>query len=145
MRILILLFPWVELFTLIQLGVATSALSAIFYVLLTLVAGLLLLRNQGFQILGRIQERQQHGGPIATTLMADELALGLAAILLIIPGLITDACALLVVIGPLRRRLAAVLMGRQTRTEDPRWQNQDSASGAGPTTIDGEFRRLDDD
>ena len=41
MRLFILLLPWLELFTLIQLGIETSALTAIAYVLGTLVLGVL--------------------------------------------------------------------------------------------------------
>ena len=37
MRVFFMLLPWLELFTLIQLGVETSALTAIFYVLFTFV------------------------------------------------------------------------------------------------------------
>ena len=36
MRFIIMLLPWLELFTLIQLGIETSALTALGYVLFTL-------------------------------------------------------------------------------------------------------------
>ncbi len=36
MRLLILLLPWLELFSLIKLGVETSALTALLYVFVTL-------------------------------------------------------------------------------------------------------------
>ena len=47
MRLLIALLPWLELFTLIQLGIETSALTAIGYVLLTLLLGIVILQWQG--------------------------------------------------------------------------------------------------
>ena len=46
MRFFFMLLPWLELFTLIQLGIETSALTAIFYVLATLTLGVLVLRRQ---------------------------------------------------------------------------------------------------
>ena len=39
MRILFLAYPWLELLSLIQLGINTSALIALGYVLLTVLAG----------------------------------------------------------------------------------------------------------
>ena len=47
MRVFFLLLPWLELFTLIQLGIETSALTALGYVFLTFLAGLFVLRIQG--------------------------------------------------------------------------------------------------
>ena len=45
MRILFLAYPWLELLSLIQLGINTSALIALGYVLLTVLAGMTLLRG----------------------------------------------------------------------------------------------------
>ena len=59
MRLFLLLLPWLELFTLIQLGVATSALAALAYVFLTFVAGLALLRLQGRDLFNRLREAQE--------------------------------------------------------------------------------------
>jgi len=47
MRLFILLLPWLELFTLIELGIRTSALTALAWVLATLLLGLALLQRQG--------------------------------------------------------------------------------------------------
>ena len=59
MRFFFMLLPWLELFTLIQLGIETSALTVIFYVLATLVLGVLVLRRQGMQMIERLQGVQQ--------------------------------------------------------------------------------------
>jgi UPF0716 protein FxsA len=137
MRLLLLLLPWLELFTLIQLGVETSALTALGWVLLTLVLGGLLLRKQGEGMLRRLRETQQ-GFVINPGWLVDDMAMGLAAVLLMVPGLITDALAVLVMIGPLRRRLARALGGRRPRREAPGDSPQDA------TTLEGDYRRLDD-
>lgn len=137
MRWIIILLPWLELFTLIQLGVETSALTALGWVLLTLVLGILLLQKQGEGMFRRLRETQQ-GFVINPGWLVDDMAMGLAAVLLIVPGLITDALAVLVMIGPLRRRLARVLGGQRPRREAPGESSRDS------TTLEGDFRRLDD-
>ena len=137
MRVFFLLLPWLELFTLIQLGVETSALTAIFYVLLTFVLGLAVLRRQGMGMFERLRQSQQ-GRVIGPDLLLDDMWLGFAGLLLIFPGMISDFIALVVMIGPLRRRLARWLGGAAPEPYEPR---RDSASH---DTIEGDFQRLDD-
>ena len=133
MRLIILLLPWLELFTLIQLGVETSALTALGYVLLTAVAGMWLLRRQGEGMFQRLREAQQ-GAVLGPQLLLDDMAVGLAGLLLIVPGMISDVAALLVLVGPLQRWLG----GAQPQPFRP--ENEKS----GPTTLEGEYRRLDE-
>jgi len=137
MRLIILLLPWLELFTLIQLGVETSALTALGYVLLTAVAGMWLLRRQGQGMFQRLREAQQ-GAVLGPQLLLDDMAVGLAGLLLIVPGMISDVAALLVLVGPLRRKLQRWLGGAQSQPFRP--ENEKS----GPTTLEGEYRRLDE-
>ena len=59
MRFFIMLLPWLELATLIQLGIETSALTALFYVFLTFVAGIAILRYQGVEMFTRLRETQE--------------------------------------------------------------------------------------
>jgi UPF0716 protein FxsA len=138
MRLFILLLPWLELFTLIQLGIQTSALTAIAYVLVTLVLGMVVLQRQGEGMFERLRQSQE-GRIIGPELLLDDMAMGLAGLLLIIPGMITDAAALLVMIGPLRRRLARILAGPQPEPYAPGRDRGDHA------TIEGEYRRLEEE
>jgi UPF0716 protein FxsA len=128
MRLLIMLLPWLELFTLIQLGIETSALTAIGYVLATLALGILVLQRQGQGMFERLREAQE-GRIIGPQLLLDDMAMGLAGLLLIIPGMI----------GPLRRRLANWIFGPQPEPYAP--QRDDSSH----ITIEGNYRRVDDD
>lgn len=137
MRWIIILLPWLELFTLIQLGVETSAFAALGWVLLTLVLGILLLQKQGEGMFRRLREVQQ-GFVISPGWLMDDMAMSLAAVLLMVPGLITDTLAVLVMIGPLRRRLARLLGGGHPRRMEPEDPPQ------GQTTLEGDYRRLDD-
>ena len=137
MRVFFLLLPWLELFTLIQLGVETSALTAILYVLLTFVLGLAVLRRQGMGMFERLRQSQQ-GSVIGPDLLLDDMWLGFAGLLLIFPGMISDVIALVVMIGPLRRRLSRWLGGA---APEPYVPERDSASH---DTIEGDFQRMDD-
>ena len=138
MRLFLLLLPWLELFTLIQLGIETSALTAVFYVLATLVLGRFGLRRQGMQMLERLQGVQQ-GRVLGSDLLVDDMAMGLAGVLFMFPGMISDFAALVVMIGPLRRRLAGALGGPQPEPYAPQ-RDFDS-----DITIEGQYTRVDED
>ena len=138
MRFFIMLLPWLELFTLIQLGIETSALTALAWVFGSLALGILILQRQGQGMFERLRESQE-GRIIGPQLLLDDMAVGLAGLLLIIPGLITDCAALIVMIGPLRRRLATWLLGPQPEPYAP---ERDRGTHQ---TIEGSFHRVDDD
>jgi UPF0716 protein FxsA len=135
-----LLLPWIELWTLIELGSATSGLIALGYVFLTMVMGVGLIRRQGEGMMARIQQQQAQGGILSPEWMMDDLALVGSGLLLMIPGIVTDLLAIIFAIGPVRRGLAR-LLGIKT----VRGQSRDSDPSDSPsTTIEGEYRRLDD-
>jgi UPF0716 protein FxsA len=146
------LLPWVELFTLIQLGGEIGALMTVAYVFATLMLGLTILRFQGMEIIARLREAQARGVMVGG-LLADDLAMGLGGLLLMVPGLITDFAAVLVFVGPIWRRLT----GTTPRAEAPGGPGQAGPfSNTGPLdresprnrpgdSIEGEFRRIDDE
>ena len=138
MRFFIMLLPWLELFTLIQLGIETSALTALAWVLGSLFLGVAVLQRQGQGMFERLRESQE-GRIIGPQLLLDDMAMGLAGLLLIIPGLITDTAAIIVMIGPLRRRLAGWLLGPQPEPYAPARDN------GSHETIEGTYRRVDDE
>ena|SRR6056297_810588 len=138
MRFIVFLVPWLELFTLIQLGIETSALTALGYVLATLLLGIALLQRQGREIFEHLRESQRTGSAGAQLLL-DDMALGLAGLLLMVPGLITDFAALVVLVGPLRRRIARALYGPPPQRYTP------EADSSAHRTIEGHYRRVDDE
>jgi UPF0716 protein FxsA len=151
MRWIFLLLPWVELYGLIQLGGRIGGLATLAYVFLTLVLGLSLVRLQGLEIVARLRAAQQ-GGLLAGPLLADDLAVGLAGVLLMVPGLVTDFVAAAVLVGPLWRRLT----GQSPRAGTGRSpyggpdaggeaHRDHGGTGRGDDAIEGEYRRLDDD
>jgi len=158
MRWLFFLYPWLELFSLIQLGVETSALFAMTWVLAMMLAGVLLLRRVGMANINRLRAAQQ-GRMLQQQLLLDDMASAVAALLLIIPGLISDVLAIIVLIGPLRRGLARLLSPTSAHgSPSGRGDDERHSAGSGhppyggaphhpheQITIDGEYRRLDDE
>ncbi|MEP5766290.1 MAG: FxsA family protein [Halieaceae bacterium] len=142
---IILLLPWLELWTLIELGASTSALTALAWVFATLLLGLSMIRRQGLQVLQQMQ-RDADTGFFSPQLLSDDLAMICSGMLLMVPGLITDSLALLVLIGPLRRKLLGLGKWQvQSGTASYRQRSPESPqSGDEPTTLEGDFRRLDD-
>ena len=138
MRFAIMLLPWLELLTLIELGILTSALTALAYVFVTVVLGVAILRRQGRGMFERLRQAQD-GRIIGPELLLDDMALGFAGLLLIFPGMISDLAAIIVVIGPLRRRVASAIMGPQPEVYSP---ERDSG---GHETIEGVYRQVDDE
>ncbi len=103
---LILLFtfvPIIELMLLIRLGVRIGALNAILVVLVTGILGALLVRWQGLAVLSRI--RSDLGlGIVPTRELFDGALVLIGGLLLLTPGLITDAIGLGLLV-PITRRV----------------------------------------
>lgn len=158
MRLLLLLYPWLELLSLIQLGVETSPLTAIAWVIGMILIGSSMLRHVGTASVMRLREAQQ-SGILQQHLFVDDMAVAVAALLLIIPGLVSDFFALVVLIGPMRRGLARLLLGKVTKDGtfsahssvhryDPHRSagHKDSADAVtiDAVTIEGSFERVDE-
>ena len=107
-RLLILIYPFAELWSLIELGVRYGAGVAVLWVLGAIAAGTLLLRVVGRAALSHLAKAQRQGR-LSQRLLMDDLSLAFVAILLMIPGLVSDVMALLVAVAPLRRWLLRLL------------------------------------
>ncbi|HXV32352.1 MAG TPA: FxsA family protein [Sinorhizobium sp.] len=92
-----------------ELGLAVTLL----LVLLSAVAGVVLLRIQGVSVLRRVEEATRTGTDPGLDVVGGALIF-IAAILLIIPGFVSDAIGLLFLLPPVRRALAAFLRTRMT-------------------------------
>ena len=148
MRWLLLFLPWIELFTLIWLSERIGILAAMAYTFMTGFLGLSIVRLQGMEILARLRSAQ--GQVVADQWLTAEFAVGLAGLLLLIPGLLTDTLALLVFIAVLRRRLglrrAWFAPPRRGGARGSTARRGARASAQRPAqTLEGEFRRLADD
>ena len=159
MRGIWLLYPLLELWSLIELGAQTSAGLAVLWVLGAGFVGMATIRFAGAQVLSRLQAAQREGA-LQQQLVASDMALAIAGLLLIVPGLISDALAVLVLIRPVRHVLGRMLATRWSKgashggdAHAHRRAQQDAfharQTGGEATqqddgvTLEGEFRELD--
>lgn len=142
--LLLFLLPFLEIYVLIAVGGVIGVLPAIALVLGLSVFGAFLLRRQGLAALFTVQESLGKGEmPVGAIL--DGLGLTVAAVLLITPGLITDAFGFILLVPPIRRWVTAQALARLLRAHafehpEPPVPNAKSSN----TVIEGEFKRLDE-
>jgi UPF0716 protein FxsA len=107
--LVLLALPFMELVVFIAVAGSIGFLWAMMLIIVSTMAGAMVLRHAGGSHIARM--RVAVGTNNFTSLQADgpgTLTL-LAGILLLIPGFITDALGLLLLLAPLRRALAALL------------------------------------
>lgn len=105
----LLILPLAELYLLFTLAAATSGLTALLVVIITAVAGVTVLRRQGFNNMNRMRQRMAQGQSPAPELLGGMLT-GFAGLLLILPGLITDTLGVLLLIPFLRQAMTRRMM-----------------------------------
>lgn len=109
--ILLLALPIIELAGMIFVGHEIGPLPVIAWAILTAIAGANLLRITGWVTARKIHEAMRQGKmPVGE--MFEGAALSFASILLMIPGFLTDAIGLLLLIAPLRTALGAAIAAR---------------------------------
>ena len=106
-----LLIPLIEIACFILIGNAIGLWPTLLGVLVTAVAGSLLLRFQGISIVNDIRATMGRGELPARSL-ADAMMVGFAGVLLLTPGYFTDLIGLLLLIPPVRTALYAWLRSR---------------------------------
>lgn len=141
---LLLLFlvalPVIELFTFIRVGEALGFWATLTLVLLAAIVGAQLMRRAGYATLERVQESlERQESPLPDVLHG--MTLMAAGALLFLPGFVTDAIAIVLLIPSVGsaagRALWKALLGSPRVTV---W-----ASRHGETVIDGEFREVAED
>ena len=91
------IIPVVEIYLLIQIGTIFGALTSIALVIFTGFLGAYLARIQGLQTLFRIQKSLREGQMPSSELL-DALLIGIAGLVLLTPGFLTDAFGFLLLI-----------------------------------------------
>ena len=146
--VLFLLFPLAELYVLIKVGGSIGALATIMLLVLSGIAGILLLRLAGFATAWRARERLARGElPEREMLQGPMMAIGGG--LLFLPGFISDVLALVVLFPPTRnflfrkinRRIEAQVRLQRAFADDL----QARSNPQRPNVIEGEWERNDRD
>lgn len=109
--LLFTLVPVVEIVLLVWIANRTSVPAVLAFVVGTGILGAWLARRQGFQTLRRISADLEAGRAPAQS-MLDGLLVFIAAVLLVVPGLLTDLVAILLLFPP-SRRVVKSLLGRR--------------------------------
>lgn len=109
----VLALPLIEIALFIVIGQAIGVLPTLLGILVTGAIGALVLRWQGVATLRELQVRLQRGEMPARQ-MGDAVLIGLAGLLLVLPGYFTDLLGLLLLL-PWTRRLIALLLARNLK------------------------------
>ena len=99
--LLLLIFPFIEIYTLIVVGGSIGALNAVLLILLTGLIGAYLLRNKGIKTLLDIKSNKKAFEPSADNFLKT-LFTPIGGFLLLVPGFITDFMGILILL-PLTR------------------------------------------
>lgn len=138
--VLFLLLPLVEIALFVIVGNAIGLWGTLAAVVLAGLFGAIVLRWQGLSTLGRLRTSID-GGALPARSVADAMMLGLAGILLLLPGFFTDILAVLLLLPPVRSWLYAWLRSRvkvvATSTGYP--------PGYGPPQVEDDTIELDSD
>ncbi len=139
--ILLLAYPLAEITAFVVVGGWIGLLPTLGLVILSAVLGILVLRQQA-SVAGRDLRGSLDNMRGAVTTLADGALITLGAILLILPGFISDLAAIPLLITPLRKALVSSLSSRVTRTKQRAPRGTDVPGG---TIIDGTFYEVDPD
>ena len=135
--------PLIEIYLFVELGGLIGTWPTIGLVVLTAVAGSIMLRAQGRRVLARAQEKIRRGEPPVTDLL-DGIGLLLAGALLLTPGFLTDGVGFALLLPAARRWLAARLWSAVQARGAVHVGGVASGFGRhGDTVIDGEFETVE--
>ncbi|WP_252176967.1 FxsA family protein [Endozoicomonas sp. 4G] len=144
-----LLLPALELVVLIKVGSYIGALNTLALVILGMVAGMAIIRRQGFRTMLKAREKMTRGEMPALELL-DGFMTALGGLFLMIPGFITDFFGLVLLIPPVRKVLLRRMIksGRwqsSSKTFEGEYYREDVDSQRGiHQTFEGEFKREDE-
>lgn len=134
--------PLIEIYVLIEVGRVIGALPTIGLCVLTAIIGGLLLRQQGLSTLRQAQVAMARG-QVPALQVFEGVALGIGGALLMTPGFVTDIIGFLCLLPWSRRALVRFIL-RRVQVVHPRGPGG-PRQGRGGDTIEGEFKRHDQD
>ena len=131
----LIIFPFIEIYTLIVIGGSIGALNAMLWIFFSGIMGLYLLRNQGLKTLLDIQSKKSVFEPTADNFLKT-IFTPIGGFFLLIPGFITDVIGILIllpitrifILGLLFSYLRPIGQGTGTNKNNGDW-------------IEGEYRK----
>ena len=148
MRLLLLFFivvPLLEMLLLFEVAAYIGGLWTVGLVVLTAVIGIQILKRQGLRTLLRARQRMESGELPAQEII-EGMLIAAAGAMLLTPGFITDTLGFTLLTAPLRRPMAAWLIGRgiwavQVNQQTEFGVNSRSRRGGNGNVYDGEYSR----
>lgn len=134
----VLTLPVAEIMVWVHVADAIGGLATVALTVLAILAGSVLLRRGGLGMALEVRARMARGEPPGPAVF-DGLCIALAGFLLLLPGFITDALAVLVMFRPVRLLLLGLLASRVVVA------HPGPSSQSGPTVIDGEYEIIPPD
>lgn len=134
-----LVLPLAEIAMFIVVGRAIGLLPTLALVILAAVGGAYLLRQQGLGVIARMRSNMS-AGTVPGKSVLDTMLIGVAALLLIVPGFISDIAALILLVPAVRGAIFAALAKRVTVVDTTAGYRRQPFGEDGrlsrPTTID---------
>ncbi|WP_366931276.1 MULTISPECIES: FxsA family protein [unclassified Nitratireductor] len=124
---LLLAIPLAEIATFVVVGSQIGVFPTLGLVVVTAIAGSILLRIQGFGVVRRIQETMNEGGVPGRDLVHGMMIM-VAGVLLLTPGFVTDTLGFLLFVPAIREAGWSFLRNRIVILGDP------APHGTGPTS-----------
>ena len=138
-----IVIPIIEIGLFVQIGGAIGLWPTLLIVIVTGMAGIVLLRLQGLIALTRLQQSLERGeAPLEP--IFDGFCLLAAGLLLLLPGFFTDSLGLILLLPPVRHLLRH-LMARRVQVQGHMHYSSSSSQHSSHTTIiDGEWQNVTD-
>jgi UPF0716 protein FxsA len=112
----LLVLPIVEIAIFIKVGQTIGLFPTLGLIIGAAILGGLLLRQQGLSVLGQLRNNV-NAGRLPGQTIADTMMIGVAAILLVLPGFLSDFVALALLLPPVRFWIYRGLAGRVSVVE----------------------------
>ncbi|GLR62695.1 FxsA family protein [Marinospirillum insulare] len=149
----LLVWPLAEIWLMIQVGQQTGAFSTVLLIVATAVLGLVLVQLEWQRLMLAMRDKMNKGEATLGVVL-ETAAVGLAGVLLFIPGFISDFLGLLLLlpltrqflIRPLKKRgQGTTYQERQSYyyTSSNKTQQRENLDGSGQV-LEGEYQRKDD-
>jgi UPF0716 protein FxsA len=103
--------PIVEIWLIFQVGGSLGAMSTIGLIVVTAVVGAALAKHQGFAVVQRVQRAMQTGEEVGLSVVEAAMVLA-AAVMMLLPGFITDGIGIALLVPPIRRVFARRIVAR---------------------------------
>ena len=133
--ILLLLFPFIEIYTLISVGGSIGAFNSVLLIIITGALGLFLLRNQGLKTLLTLRSQETAFEPTPDNILKN-LFTPIGGFFLLVPGFLTDILGILILLSPTRIIIIGYIFSKLTPLRTAKEDYQQKGDW-----IEGEYRK----